>query len=395
MEERRRHQVCVVTGTRAEYGLLRRLLFKLREHPDVMLRLVVTGAHLSQLYGNTQREIIKDGFVEYTSIPIPMEDDTKEGMAVSTGVALAKFAELFRYYKPEILVVLGDRFEIFAAVAAAHMTGIPVAHLSGGDVTEGAVDDAIRHSITKMSSLHFPGCEESAKRIVQMGEDPQYVFNVGEPGVENCLKMQLLSRDELQNVLNFPNLRNDYAVVTFHPVTMENNTEKEQIYALIHAMDAVKEMSYIITMANADAGGRMINEIWDLEAKKRSNWLVVGSLGVQRYLSAVKYAKLVIGNSSSGIYEAPSLGTPTVNIGDRQKGRMMAESVLCCEPEEKEIVNAIELALTAAFQEKVCCAVPPFGDGTTSEQVLRILLEFLKNKPETNKKRFYDINFAL
>lgn len=391
MENVKRYQVCVVTGTRAEYGLLKRLLHKLYENADLEVKLAVTGAHLSESYGNTQTEIIRDGFKEFARIPIPMDDDTKEGMAVSTGAALVKFADFFRGYKPDILIVLGDRFEIFAAVAAAHLIGIPVAHLSGGDVTEGAVDDAIRHSITKMSSLHFPGCEESAKRIIQMGEQPATVHNVGEPGVENCLKMQLMSRDELAENLRFPNLKADYSVVTFHPVTMENNTAKDQVYALIEAMDAMKEMSYVVTMANADAGGRAINDIWMLEGQKRSNWLVVQSLGVLRYLSAVKHAKLVIGNSSSGIYEAPALGTPTINIGDRQKGRMMAESVLCCEAEKNAILHAMEEVL----QERALQVKSPFGDGTTSEQIVSVVIDFLKNKKETNKKSFYNIEFTL
>ena len=344
-------KICVVTGTRAEYGLLRNLLLKLRDTENVKLDLVVTGSHLSDQFGNTQEEIVKDGFDDYIRIAIPLEDDSKEGMAVSTGIAVQKFAELFRGYKPDIIIVLGDRFEILAAVIAAHIIGISVAHIAGGDVTEGAVDDAIRHCITKMSQLHFPGCEQSAKRIVQMGEEPDRVFNVGEPGVENCLNLKLMSRNELSENLNFAINCHDYSVVTFHPVTMENNTAIEQVYQLIYAMDDQKGMFYIITMANADAGGRVINEIWQKEGKKRENWLVVPSLGVLRYLSAVKYAKLVIGNSSSGVIEVPALGTPTINIGDRQKGRMMAESVIQCDPAQDQITLAIQKGMTPEFQK--------------------------------------------
>ncbi len=346
------YKVCVVTGTRAEYGVLRQLLLKLQNSVEIDLQLLVTGSHLSEKFGNTQTEIQSDGFVEYIKVPIPIEDDSKEGMALSTGVALQKFAELFSEIRPDLLVVLGDRFEIFAVVAAAHLIGIPIAHISGGDVTEGAVDDAIRHCITKMSSLHFPGCEQSRKRIIQMGEQPDTVFNVGEPGVENCLKLELMERNKLANDLQFDYINGDYSVVTFHPVTMENNTAQQQLQKLIQAMDKFKNMAYIVTLANADAGGRLINDIWLQEGKKHSNWLVVSSLGVKRYLSAVKYAKLVIGNSSSGVIEAPSMHTTTINIGDRQKGRMMAESVICCEPKYDDIVNAMEIGLTGECHER-------------------------------------------
>ena len=395
MNNNPKYKVCAITGTRAEYGLLRRLLFKFKDNNKIDLTLVVTGSHLSNSFGNTQDEIIEDGFLDYIKICIPMDDDSKEGMAVSAGVAMTKFARLFTSYKPDIVVVLGDRFEIFAAASAAHLIGIPIAHISGGDTTEGAVDDAIRHCLTKISYLHFPGCEQSAMRIIQMGEQPDRVFNVGEPGVENCLTMKLMSRQELSENIEFKNVLRNYSVVTFHPVTMENNTAVSQLYELIEAMDAQNDMSYIITMANTDAGGRAINDIWIREGKKRSNWMVVKSLGVLRYLSAVKYAKLVIGNSSSGVVEAPSMGTPTVNIGDRQKGRMMAESVICCAPDKLEIFKAMKVALANEFQEKAKHVQSPFGDGTTSKQIVDVILGYLENREETNEKHFYDIVFSL
>lgn len=394
-EEIKIHQICVITGTRAEYGLLRQILFKLKKYEDIDLKLAVTGSHLSPRFGNTQNEIIKDGFDDFYRVVIPMEDDSKEGMAVSTGIAMTKFAELFSNYKPDIVLVLGDRFEIFAAVAAAHLIGIPVAHISGGDITEGAVDDAIRHCLTKMSSLHFPGCEQSAKRIIQMGEQPDRVYNVGELGVENCLNIPFIRRSELAIDLNYRNIMGDYCVVTFHPVTMETNTAAIQVYELIKAMDSLKGMSYVITMANADASGRQINDIWIKEGKKRPNWLVVSSLGVLRYLSAMKYAKAVIGNSSSGVIEAPSMGTPTVNIGDRQKGRMMSDSVVCCSPEKEMIEKTLGIVLTDDFQEKAKHVISPFGDGTTSSQIVKIIMEFLNNDIEINRKHFYDIKFTI
>lgn len=393
MNMKAKYQICVITGTRAEYGLLKRLLFRLRDNSDVDLSLVVTGSHLDEKFGNTQKEIMEDGFRDYTKIPIKMDDDSKEGMVISTGIAMIKFAELFSDYKPHIVIVLGDRFEIFSAVSAAYFIGIPVAHISGGDITEGAVDNAIRNCLTQMSCIHFPGCEQSRKRIIQMGAQPDHVFNVGEPGVENCLNMKLMTKQELSDDLNVNVVDYNYSVVTFHPVTMENNTSVSQVYELIKAMDFQKDMFYIITLGNADAGGRAINDIWIKEGKKRNNWLVVPSLGVLRYLSVMKYAKLVIGNSSSGIVEAPSLGIPTINIGNRQKGRMMAESVISCKPVKKEIVGAMKMALTNEFQKKSKNVYSPFGDGTTSFKIEKIIMEYLKNNSESNEKQFYDIDF--
>lgn len=389
-----KHQIGIITGTRAEYGLLRNLIFKLKENKSIDFKLIVTGAHLSEVFGNTQSEIIKDGINNYIKVPIPIDDDSKDGMSLSAGIAMSNFANLFTKYKPDILIVLGDRYEIFSAVSAAHLVGIRVAHIGGGDITEGAVDDAIRHCITKMSNLHFPGCEQSRKRIIQMGEQPQYVFNVGEPGVENCLDLEKMSRKALAESLNFDIVNNDYSLVTFHPVTMENNTGVEQVYELIHAMDKLKDMYFIITMANADAGGRAINDIWIKEGKKRKNWLVVTSLGVVRYLSAMKYAKLVIGNSSSGIIETPSMGIPTINIGDRQKGRMMAESVISCLPIEKDIANSMNIALADDFQEASKHVYSPFGNGNTTDQIICYVLDYLNSKQENNEKHFYDIDFS-
>ena len=384
------YKVCVVTGTRADYGLLRELLFRLNGNQEIELSLLVTGSHLSDAFGNTQQEIINDGFNQYITLSIPIEDDSKGGMAKATGIALCKFAEYFEAHKQDILVVLGDRYEILAAVIAARMEGLDVAHISGGDITEGAIDDSIRHSITKFSQIHFPGCEQSRQRIIQMGEQPNTVFNVGEPGVENCLKIQLMKRDELANSISFSGVLENYAIVTFHPVTMEKDMGIDQVKELICAMDALPDMNYIITMANADAGGRAINDYWINEGGKRPNWFVVSSLGVQRYLSAMKYSKMVIGNSSSGIVEAPSMGIPTVNIGDRQKGRMLAESVISCLPKSSDILQAFQQATSKEFQEKCKNVKSPFGDGKTSLLIEHHLIEYLKNKNDETK-HFYDM----
>lgn len=385
------YKVCVVTGTRAEYGLLRPLMEKINSHERMELKLVVTGTHLALKFGHTVDEIIEDGFTDYCEIDILEDEDSKYKMAVSTGNATREFATYFENNRPDIVVILGDRFEMLSVATAAHLMGIPIAHISGGDVTEGAVDDGIRHCITKLSSLHFPGCEQSAKRIIQMGEQPETVFNVGEPGVENCLNTKLLTREELAENLKFADILGDYSIVTFHPVTMENDTAGEQLNELIKAMDEVRGMSYIITLANADAGGRTVNDIWEEEAKKHSNWYVISSLGVVRYLSAVKNAKAVIGNSSSGIIEAPAMHVPTVNIGDRQKGRMMAESVICCEPVKEQIATAIKKACSNEHLSGMKNMVSPFGDGRTSGLICEELFRFLSCDRTENKKVFYDM----
>ena len=357
-----KHQVCVVSGTRADYGLLRPLLIRLRDCPEIELTIAATGSHLSAAFGGTGEELTHDGFA-YDSVPFPLGDDSKAGMTRATGAALSAFADYFSAHRPDLLVVLGDRYEILAAAIAAHFSGIPIAHISGGDVTEGAVDDAIRHSVTKMSTLHFPGCEQSRQRIIQMGEQPERVFNVGEPGVENCLRTPLLSVEELSENLQFDLTAGPYSVVTFHPVTL----------------------------ANADAGGRAINAIWQSEGVSRENWLVVPSLGMRRYLSALKGAEMALGNSSSGIVEAPAMHIPTVNIGDRQKGRMRAESVIDCPPEREAITAAMKTAMTPEFKAIAANTDSPFGDGRTSEKILSELLRFLRSAPHNTKKTFYDL----
>ena len=390
-----RYRISVITGSRADYGLLKELIKRLDQSDDFELDLVVTGSHLSGAFGNTEKEIKEDGFLSYSTLLLPDYGDAKEGMAKSAGEAVILFTDYFCRTQPAMVIVLGDRYEILGAAIAAHFLGIPIGHISGGDVTEGAVDDAIRHSITKFSNIHFPGCEQSRMRIIQMGENPEYVFNVGEPGVENCLRMPLMSRKELAENLHFCGIMSEYVVVTFHPVTMEKNTGIEQVRNLKEAMEAFPDISYIITMANADAGGREINDFWKDEVGKHKNWLLVSSLGSGRYLSALKYAGFVLGNSSSGIVEAPAMGIPTVNIGDRQKGRMMADSIISCSPRKNEIIRGIEQARDDRFREKAKHVRSPFGNGNTSERIEKHILQYLKEDHHTTEKRFYDIPFRL
>lgn len=381
--------VSVVTSSRADYGLLKRLLLRLKSSNSMKLNLIVTGTHLLDEFGNTVSEIEEDGFDDFHTIKVDMGDDSKAGMAVATGRAMEAFARYFKDNRPDILVVLGDRFEIYAASSAAFLMGTPIAHISGGDITEGAIDDTVRHCITKMSSIHFPGCEQSRNRIIRMGENPSTVYNVGEPGVENCLNTLLMTSQELSESIGFDLTVGEYAIVTYHPVTRENDTAKEEVYELIKAMDSVN-MKYIITLANADSGGREINAIWETEKSSHDNWLVISSLGMTRYLSAMKYSKAVIGNSSSGIVEAPSMNVPTVNIGTRQEGRMMAKSVISCECKEKDIKAAIEKSLDDEFVKSLKDYESPFGNGSTSEQIYEKLKEYLNTEHDRIKCEFYE-----
>ena len=389
------YTVCAVTGSRAEFGLLRPLLEKLNREKTIDFRLVVTGSHLSDTFGNTQSEISASGLPVHRQIPLPLEGDSKTDMIKATGVALSAFAEYFSAHRPDLIVVLGDRYEIFAACSAAAMLGIPIAHLHGGETTEGAVDEFLRHAITKMSTLHFTACETYRRRVIQLGEQPQQVFDVGALGVENLFRIPTMTLEELQESLNFTLEGKPFCVVTFHPVTLESGTSEEQLRALIQAMDAFPEMRYIVTLANADAGGRIINQIWQEEAGRHENWLVIPSLGARRYLSALRYAQMMLGNSSSGIIEAPAAHIPTVNIGDRQKGRMMAESVLNCPPVYEEIVDTMRTALSSEYKEVARNTACPFGDGTTSDKIVAELLRFLETPNRDAKKSFYDISFEV
>ena len=382
-------KICVVTGSRAEYGLLRPLIRRIQESAGSELSLVVTGSHLDESFGLTKNEIITDGFPINAEIRIPTDITEKKDMGNATGKAIEAFSEYFFANRPDILVILGDRYEIFGVTFAAAIQGIPVAHIHGGEVTEGAVDDFLRHSITKMSWLHFTSCEEYRRRVIQLGEDPKRVFNVGALGVENCLSLDLLSEEEIREDLALGD--DNYAVVTFHPATLDMTSAEKQVRELICAMDAYPDLRYVITLSNADAGGDEINRIWKSEGEKRENWEVVASLGVVRYLSALKYAKLMLGNSSSGIIEGPAIRIPTVNVGDRQRGRITADSVITCAVEETEIRESIRRALSPDFQAFAKNTHNPYGNGKTSELILRIISDTLDDGISDIKKSFHDV----
>lgn len=382
-------KICVISATRAEYGILKPLILKLKKCTEWETQVILTGAHLLEKLGNTYQEAERDGIEVFAKIPIYVEGNTNYDITRTMANGLVEFGRYFQEEKPDLLIVLGDRTEILAFCAAAMNEQIPIAHIHGGELTQGAIDDNIRHAVTKMSYLHFASTEEYRKRIIQMGEEPERVFNVGALGVENILKEKLLSRKELEESVGFP-AEKDYAVVTFHPVTLERGTADRQVRELLSAMELRKDIFYLITKANADAGGDSINEFMEQEVRKHSNMKLVSSLGIKRYLSAVKYARFVLGNSSSGIIEVPSLGVPTVNIGDRQKGRIMAKSILPCEPERMSILNAI----TQAMDMEIGTYESPYGNGDTSEQIVRIVQKFLGSGQIDLKKKFYDITWS-
>lgn len=382
-------KIAVVTATRAEYGILRPLICRLQKDTEFELQLIVTGMHLSEKYGNTQVEIEKDKIPVFRKIPILEDGNSAYDVSVTMANALCRFAGYFRDEKPDMVIVLGDRTEILGICAAAMNEGIPIAHLHGGELTEGAVDDCIRHAVTKMSYLHFTASETYRNRVIQLGEAPDRVFNVGALGVENILHTQLFSYEDICREIGIPNDQK-YVVVTFHPVTQEPGEEQHQTQELIAAMREKSGYFYLMTKANADAGGQRVNELLEDFSEKVPNAQLVSSLGMVRYLSALKYSEFALGNSSSGIIEAPALGIPTVNIGERQRGRLMADTIVQCEPEKEQILEAMDE--TAVMPHKVSTL---YGDGETSSKIVAILKNFLFYNKINLKKRFYDINLDI
>ena len=383
-----KRKICVVTGTRAEYGLLYWLMKEIEADKDLELQLIVTGMHLSPEFGLTYKEIEKEFRID-KKIEMLLSSDTAMGISKSMGLAQIGFAEAFEELKPDILVVLGDRYEIFCAVSSAMIFNIPIAHLHGGEITQGAFDESIRHSITKMSHLHFTATDEYKNRVIQLGEEPNRVFNVGGMGIENIKRLKLLSKDEFEESINFK-LNKKNILVTFHPVTLENSTAKEQFQELLDAIDELENTNIIFTKANSDTDGRIINQMIDEYVTKNSHKSVgFASLGQLRYLSALQYIDAVVGNSSSGLLEAPSFKIATINIGDRQKGRIKALSVIDCEPKKEEILKAFKEIYSKEFQEKLKNVENPYGESCPSKQII----EVLKNVNLANilKKSFYDL----
>lgn len=381
-------KICVVTGTRAEYGLLYWLMKEIQKDSQFELQIIVTGMHLSPEFGLTYKEIEKEFRID-KKIEMLLSSDTPVGISKSMGLAQISFAESFEELKPDILIVLGDRYEIFSAASAAMIARIPIAHLHGGETTEGAFDESIRHSITKMAHLHFTAAEAYRNRVIQLGEHPDRVFNVGGMGIENIQRLKLLSKAEFEQSIDFK-LAKKNLLVTFHPVTLENNTAKEQFESLLNAVDILQETHIIFTKANSDTDGRIINCMIDEYVSKNLQKAVsFTSMGQLRYLSALQYIDAVVGNSSSGLIEAPSFKIATVNIGERQKGRLKASSVIDCSPEVNAIVSAFEKVYSDSFQQNLRDVVNPYGDGIASYKIIDIFkqVDFTK----LLKKRFYDI----
>lgn len=383
-------KICVLTATRAEYGLLKPIIEKLINIEEFDVRLVATGAHLSPEFGMSYKEIESDGFVIDEKIEILLSADTSSSISKSMGLVMISFADYFDRLKPDMLIILGDRYESLAVAMVAMNQRIPIAHLYGGETTEGAIDESIRHAITKLSYLHFTSTEEYRNRVIQLGEHPERVFCVGAVGIENILKENLMSKSELEESIRF-NLDKPYAVVTFHPVTLEDNKSEEHIKALLDVCETYKDMKFIFTKANADSGGRIINKMIDNFVERNNNAVAFTSLGRIRYLSALKYCTMVIGNSSSGLTEAPSFGIPTINIGDRQKGRLQATSVINCEPNKEDIKRAIEHALSNDFIIIAKNTNNLYGDGNTSSKIVEGIKYFLINDVIDLKKNFFDV----
>lgn len=381
-------KICVVTGTRAEFGLLYWLMKGIKEDADLQLQVLVTGMHLSPEFGLTYREIEKEFKID-KKIEVLLSSDTAIGISKSIGLGQISFAESFEELKPDLVVLLGDRYEIFSAACAAMIAGIPIAHLHGGETTEGAFDEAIRHSITKMSYWHFTATEAYRNRVIQLGESPDRVFNVGGLGIENIKRLNLLSKEEFEASINFK-LAYRNLLVTYHPVTLEKSSAREQLRALLIALDKLDNVCIIFTKANSDTDGRIINQmIDDYVSKNKDKAIVFASLGQLRYLSALKFVDLVIGNSSSGLLEAPSFKKATINIGDRQKGRLKASSVIDCLPTREAIEHAIDKALSDKFQSSLLDTVNPYGDGEASAKILPIIKRNITFK--NLKKSFHDV----
>lgn len=379
-------QICIVTGSRAEYGLLYWLMKEIQADPALQLQVIATGMHLSPEFGLTYKVIEEDGFAIDAKVEMLLSSDTPAGIAKSIGLGTIGFADALERIRPDILVVLGDRYEILAAVQAALVARIPVAHIAGGDTTEGAFDEAIRHSITKMSHLHFVTNKDAARRVRQLGENPEYIFNVGSPGLDNIARLKLLDRQELERSLDF-SFKEKNLLVTFHPATLETQSAEMQFKELLAALDGLgPDTGIIFTKPNADTDGRAIIRLMDSYVAAHSNARAYVSLGQVRYLSAMSQADAVVGNSSSGLYEAPSFGKPTVNIGDRQKGRLQAASVINCAPLSGEIGKAIVRALATDCSG----TVNPYGDGNSSVRI-KDCLKKIAHPSGLLKKQFFDL----
>ena len=385
-------KICVVTATRAEYGLLKCLLDDIKADNDLDLQIIATGTHLSPEFGLTSKQIEGDGFTVNKKIEVLLSSDTPVGVSKSMGLAQISFAEAFDELKPDIVVVLGDRYELIPIVSAANIARIPVAHLSGGEMTEGAMDEMFRHAITKLSQLHLTAMDEYTHRVIQMGEQPSSVYTVGEIGLDNLMRMKLMSRSDFEYSIGCE-LKKRNILFTYHPETTQDITKTETDFSkILLSLDRLEDTLLIFTKANADVGGRLINKMIDeYIAQNKDRAICFASLGQLRYLSALKYVDAVVGNSSSGIVEAPSFKIATINIGNRQRGRIRASSILDVDVNEDKIFNAIQRIYTSEFREILKDTTNPYGQGNSSHKVVHVLKQV--DLSSLKMKRFYDIQF--
>ena len=383
-------KICVVTGSRAEYDLLRRVMEEIRKSPLLDLQLIVTGAHLSSKFGQTVDDIESDGFLIDYKIKMPLDSDTSVSITKSMGVAMNGFADALAKLNPDMLLILGDRYEIFVAATASMIARIPIAHLHGGELTEGAFDDAIRHSITKMSHLHFVTTKDYRNRVIQLGEQPSRVFNVGGFGTESIHQLKLLKKKELEKNLAFKFYKKNL-LITFHPITLEKNRTSEQLINLLKALSDLKDTGLIFTMPNADNDNEIIFKTIKNFCKRTKRAKYFTSLGQVRYFSCIKYVDGVVGNSSSGLLEVPSFKKGTINIGDRQRGRLQASSVINCKPEYLQIKKSIKYLFSKYFQSKLINVKNPYKNKFASKTIINILEK--KNFSNILKKKFFNINY--
>jgi GDP/UDP-N,N'-diacetylbacillosamine 2-epimerase (hydrolysing) len=381
-------KICVLTSTRADYGCLRWVMDGIRRHPDLSLQVLATGTHLSPEFGLTYREIEHDGFSIDRKVEIVLSSDTPTGVSKSMGLGLIGFGEAFEQLRPDVLMLLGDRFEVLSAAAAALVARIPIAHAHGGEKTEGAFDEAMRHSITKMSHLHFVAMESYRRRVIQLGEDPARVFLVGGLGIDNIRRLQLMDRAALEASLGF-RLAARNLLITFHPVTLEQSAGADHMAELLRALGMLGDTQLVFTMPNADTGGRVLTDMIEKFVAERSNAHAYASLGQLRYLSCIRHFDGVIGNSSSGLIEVPSFAKGTVNIGDRQRGREKSVSVIDCLPECGAILAAIQQLYSEAFQRSLADVRNPYGDGDASDRVVDVLARYPLDS--LLKKTFHDL----
>ncbi|TEY02796.1 UDP-N-acetylglucosamine 2-epimerase [Campylobacter sp. US33a] len=387
-----KRKICVVSATRAEWYLLRNLCKEIENDEDLELQIIITGAHLSVEFGLTYKEIEKEFKID-KKIEMLLSSDSEIGLCKSMGLAQISFSEALMELKPDIMVLLGDRYESLACASCAMICKIPIAHLHGGEATFGLIDEAIRHSISKMAHFHFVATKEYAKRVIQLGENPKRVFNVGGFGLDNIVNLKLLNKKELENVLNFKFQKKNF-LITFHPTTLENQSPKIQMQALLKALEneSLKQNTgFIFTKANADTNNRVINEMIDEFVLKHQNAISFVSMGALNYLSTMQFIDAVVGNSSSGLCEAPSFKIATINIGDRQKGRIKASSVIDCESDYKSICKAFESLNKSDFQLNLKNTINPYGQGGAARKAKEILKN--ENLDHILKKEFYDIDF--